>query len=143
MTIAEKKNALLTRLSAIKNSQERFAHLIALSRQQPPLESQFKTDTYRVEGCLAKLWFVAEFRDGRCYFRADSESAIVKSVAVLLCDFYNAQAPEEIVSTDPSFFESVGISQHLTQNRRNSLSKIWEKIRSFAEAHIAPEQMAA
>ncbi|MBA4149740.1 MAG: SufE family protein [Verrucomicrobia bacterium] len=139
MTIAEKKQALLAQLSAIKNSQERFAHLISLARQQPPLEPEFKTDAYRVEGCLAKLWFVATFRDGRCYFRTDSDSAIVKSVAALLADFYSGQTPKEILTTDPSFLETVGISQHLTQNRRNSLGKVWEKIRAFAGAHADPE----
>ena len=136
MTIAEKKETVLAQLTAIKNSQERFAHLIACGRQKPALEKEFKTETFRVEGCLAKLWFVSEFRDGRCYFRADSDSAIVKGIASVLCDFYSGHTPEEIVTIDPSFFEKVGITQHLTPNRRNSLSKVWEKIRGFAEAQI-------
>ena len=135
MTIVEKREAVLGRLAAIKNSQERFAHLIAQGRQQPVLEENFRTEAHRVEGCLAKLWFVAEFRDGRCYFRADSDSAIVKGVASLLCSFYSGHLPEEIVVTDPSFLEKVGITQHLTPNRRNSLSRVWEKIRTFAAAH--------
>lgn len=140
MTIAEKKEALLSQFSAIRNSQERFAHLVALARMQPPLEPEFKTDAFRVEGCLAKLWFVPSFRDGRCYFRTDSDSAIVKSIASLLADFYSGQTPEEILGTDPAFLEAVGISQHLTQNRRNSLAKIWEKIRSFSTAASSPVQ---
>jgi len=135
MTIAEKKDALLAELSGIRNSQERFAHLISLARKQPPLEPEFKTDAYRVEGCLAKLWFVPSYRDGKCFFRADSDSAIVKSIASLLCEFYSGQTPEEVLAVDPSFLESVGISQHLTQNRRNSLTKVWEKIRTFAAEH--------
>ncbi len=137
MTITEKKATLIAELSAIKNSQERFSYLISRSKKLPALETEFKTDGFRVEGCLAKLWFVSDFREGRCYFHSDSDSAIVKSVASLLCDFYSDQPPEEIISTDPSFLESVGISQHLTQNRRNSLTKIWERIRSFAAQQIA------
>src|SRR5688572_380419 len=109
MTIAEKKQALLNQFSGIKNSQERFALLVSMARQQPALEPEFKTDAYRVEGCLAKLWLVPTFRDGKCYFRTDSDSAIVKSVAALLSDFYTGQPPAEILSTDPSFLETVGI----------------------------------
>lgn len=138
MTIAEKKEAVLAQLAAIKNSQERFAHLIAHGRQQAPLEAAFKTDTFRVQGCLAKLWFVSDVRENRCYFRADSDSAIVKGVASVLCDFYSGHTPEEIVTIDPSFLEKVGITQHLTPNRRNSLSRIWEKIRGFASAQTSP-----
>ena len=136
MTLAEKRDALLHQLTAIKNSQERFAHLIAEGRRQPSLEAHFKTEAFRVEGCLARLWLVPEFREGCCYFRADSDSAIVKGVASVLCDFYSGHVPEEIVTIDPSFFEKVGITQHLTPNRRNSLSKVWEKIRGFALAQM-------
>jgi cysteine desulfuration protein SufE len=131
MTLAEKQQQLVATLGDIKNSQDRFAHIVQYGRGKS-LDAPFKTDAFRVEGCLAKLWFVPEFRDGKCYFRADSDSAIVKGIAALLCDFYSGHPPSEIVATDPSFLEKVGITQHLTQNRRNSLSKIWDKIHDFA-----------
>lgn len=144
MTIAEKKAAVLAKLSAIKNSQERFAHVIGEGRQAAPLEPPFKTEAFRVEGCLAKLWFVPKFRDGKCYFQTDSDSAIVKGIAAILCQFYSGQTPQEIIAHDPSFFEQVGITQHLTPNRRSSLSKIWEKIRGFALIHLpCDEKLAA
>jgi cysteine desulfuration protein SufE len=143
MTIVEKKNAVLVRLAAIKNPQERFAHVVSHGRQSVPLEPAFKTDAFRVEGCLAKLWFVPEFRDGKCHFQADSDSAIIKGIATILCDFYSGQTPEDVLSVDPSFLEKVGITQHLTPNRRNSLSKVWEKIRNFALSHGADQKLAA
>ena len=132
MTIADKQRELLTRLGNIRNAQERFAYVVACGRNAPPLEAVFKTDAYKVEGCLAKLWFVPETRDGRCYFKTDSDSAIVKGIATLLCDFYSGQTSAEILSVDPSFLEQGGINQHLTPNRRNSLGKIWDKIREYA-----------
>ncbi len=135
MTIIEKKDALLAKLSAIRNPQERFSYVVAQARQAPPLDVADKSDANRVEGCLAKLWFVAEFRDGKCFFRTDSDSAIVKGIAAMLCDFYSSCTPDEVLSVDPTFLEKAGISQHLTPNRRNSLSRIWEKIRGFAEEH--------
>ncbi len=132
MMIAEKQQELVAALAGLKTSQDRFAYLVRRGRQQTPLESPFKTDAYRVEGCLAKVWFVPEFREGRCYFETDSDSAIVKGIAVVLCEFYSGQTPEEIIRTDPSFLETAGINQHLTPNRRNSLARIWEMIRDFA-----------
>jgi cysteine desulfuration protein SufE len=135
MTLPEKREHLLATLGAIKIPQERFAHVVQAGRERS-LDAEFKTDAFRVEGCLAKLWFVPEFRDGKCLFRADSDSAIVKGIAVMLCDFYSGHAPAEILAVNPAFLETVGITQHLTQNRRNSLSKIWERIQAFASAHI-------
>jgi cysteine desulfuration protein SufE len=141
MNLLEKQQELLNTLSGIKNSQERFAYVVTRGRKSPSLDPSFKTDAYRVEGCLAKLWFVPRYSDGKCFFATDSDSAIVKGIATMLCDFYSGHSPEEIVTIDPSFLEQAGINQHLTPNRRNSLSKIWEQIRAFALAHVVPQEV--
>jgi cysteine desulfuration protein SufE len=135
MNLMDKRTEWLEEFSAIRNSQERFAAVIRKGQGTPALPSEFKTDAYRVEGCLAKLWFLPEFRDGKCFFRADSDSAIVKGIASMLCDFYSDAAPAEILAMDPSFLEKGGITQHLTPNRRNSLARVWEMIKHFAESH--------
>lgn len=90
----------------------------------------------RVPGCLANLWLVAETRDGRCFFQCDSDSQIVRAVAGLLCDFYSNAAAAEILALPPDFLEQAGINQHLTANRRNVLSRVWERIRGFAAEQV-------
>jgi len=135
MKLAEKQQQLTAELSALKNGQDRFAHLVERVRQLPPLAPEFRTENNLLPGCLAKLWFVSEFRDGRCFFRCDSDSLVVKAIAGLLCDFYSDQPPAEILAHNPDFLAPLGITQHLTPNRRNALAKVWERIRQFAEAH--------
>jgi cysteine desulfuration protein SufE len=137
MTIAEKQRPLTAALGAFKTAQDRLGFVVGQGRKAPPLEPEFKTDAFRVEGCLAKVWLVPALVDGRCQFRADSDSAIVKGVAVLLCDFYSGQPPEEIAQTSPDFLEKLGITQHLTPNRRNSLGKIWQTMQGFARGCLA------
>ena len=136
MTIAEKQKELVAVLSGINNSQDRFAWLVKRGREHFPLDAPQKTDAVRVAGCLAKVWLVTEFSNGKCYFRTDSDSAIVKGIAAVLCEFYSDQTPAEVLTVSPAFLELFGINQHLTPNRRNSLSRIFEKIRNFAEGHI-------
>ena len=136
MTLAEKKQELLARLARCHGAQERLAWLVAKARRQPPLESTCKTDAFRVAGCLSKLWLVADCREGRCFFRCDSDSQIVKAIAGLLCEFYSGQEPAEILAHDPAFLGDVGITQHLTGNRRNALTRVWEKIRACAESNL-------
>lgn len=89
-------------------------------------------------GCLANLWLVAETRAGRCYFQCDSDSQIVRAVAGLLCDFYSGHTPAEILAMEPDFLEQVGINQHLTANRRNVLSRVWERILACAQKAATP-----
>ncbi len=102
------------------------------ARQRPALAAELKTEAHRIPGCLANLWLVAEFREGLCWFQCDSDSQVVRAVAGLLCDFYSGQKPAEIVAVEPGFLEQVGINQHLTSNRRNVLSRVWERMRTFA-----------
>jgi TatD DNase family protein len=61
----------------------------------------------------------------------------VKGVAGLLCEFYSGHAPAEILACEPSFLREAGITQHLTPNRRNGLARVWERIRDFAQSHLA------
>ncbi len=140
MTLAEKKRQLLDTISLIRDQQLRLSWLVEQARQRPLLPAEFRTEDRLVPGCTARLWLVTEFREGRCYFRCDSDSLIVKSIAGLLCDFYSGATPGEIPPNPPDFLASAGINQHLTSNRRNALTRVWEHIRHFAEAaslHVA------
>lgn len=132
MNLAEKQVALTARLAALKNGQDRLAFLVEKARQRSPPAPEFRVDENLVPGCLAKLWFAPELCDGKCFFVCDSDSLVVKAIAGLLCEFYSGHAPAEILAHDPGFLAPLGITQHLTPNRRNALSKVWERIRQFA-----------
>jgi cysteine desulfuration protein SufE len=133
MNLAEKQQQLTARLSVFANGQDRLAGLVAEAKQRPASPPELRLDKNLVPGCLAKLWFSAAFRDGKCYFDSDSDSLVVKAIAGLLCEFYSEQTPAEIQAHDPAFLAPLGITQHLTPNRRNALGKMWERIRGFAE----------
>lgn len=133
MNLAEKQNQLTAQLAALKNGQDRLALLVEKAKSRPSLAPELRADKNLIPGCLAKLWFVAESRDGKCFYDCDSDSLIVKAIAGLLCDFYSDQSPAEILAHDPGFLAPLGITQHLTPNRRNALAKVWERIREFAE----------
>jgi cysteine desulfuration protein SufE len=135
MNLAEKQQQLTAELSALKNGQDRLALLVERTKKLPPLAPESRIEQNLIPGCLAKLWFIAEIRDGKCFFACDSDSLVVKAIAGLLCDFYSGQVPAEILAHDPEFLAPLGITQHLTPNRRNALAKIWERIRQFAEAN--------
>ncbi len=137
-SLAAKRDALLARLGGFRHPQERLQWLVEQARQRPGLAAESKTEAHRVPGCMANLWLVAEAREGRCHFRCDSDSQIVRAVAGLLCDFYSGQTPAEILAMEPGFLEQVGINQHLTANRRNVLSRVWERICACAQSAVTP-----
>jgi cysteine desulfuration protein SufE len=136
MSLDEKKRELVEDLSLLPSAQDRLMYIVDQAKRTPHLPPEYRTDIYRVEGCLSNLWFVPEFNEGRCFFKVDADSHIVRGIALLLASYYSGETPFEILKHDPSFLGEVGITQHLSPNRRNGLSRLWEKIRGFAATHI-------
>ncbi len=143
MTLAEKKAELVEELSFIEDPQERFAYIIDEARGQPSLPEDLRIDSFRIEGCQSQLWLVPRFENGLCYFETDSDAVITKGVAGLLTRLYSGSKPGEILENEPDFLATVGITQHLTPNRRNGLSNVWKKIRSFAESCLQEQAGAS
>lgn len=142
MTLTQKQDELTSQLASFKTGQDRLAWLVERVRQRPPIPAEFRVDANLVPGCLARLWLVPQFSNGRCRFVSDSDALIVKAIAGLLCDFYSDQLPEDILAHDPGFLGKLGVTQHITPNRRNALSRVWENIRRFAEEHASAKRAA-
>lgn len=134
MTLAEKQDRIVEEITLIPDPYERLGYIVDRGKKAEGLAEDLRIDSFKIEGCMSQLWVVPEFREGRCYFRSESDSAIVKGIASLLCDFYSGQTPEEIAENDAAFLGEVGITQHLSPNRRNGLSRIVESIQRFARS---------
>ena len=81
-------------------------------------------DQFLVRGCISKAWLFPQFNEGTVTFKADSEAMIVKGIIALLLEVYNEATPTEILGEDGSFLSEVGVTQHLSSNRRNGLSNV-------------------
>lgn len=136
-SLAKKKDALLATLLVFPDPLARLEYLIDEARAMEALPAEQCTEENRIQGCLSNLWFVSEVRDGRCFFSCEADSLVVKSIAGLLCRFYSGATPAEILALDPSFLREAGITEHLSSNRRNALTKVWGRIKRTAESAAA------
>ena len=132
--IDDRKNAVREEYGYFGSPQELFEYIIMKNKSAAPLEKEFKTDEYLVKGCVSSLWLVPSFADGKCRFKSDADSIITRGIAALVCSLYDGLTPDEVLGFDPSFLEELGISAHLTPNRRNGLSQLCKKIAAFAES---------
>ncbi len=133
--LSEKHRQWSAELRAVQDAQERLALLVARAKKAPPYPETLRTPEHQIPGCLSKLWFAASLDQGVCTFRCDSDSAIVKGIATLWCEFFTGATPQEVVSYQGDFLAEAGIQQHLSPNRRSGLGKLTERIRAFAAAH--------
>jgi cysteine desulfuration protein SufE len=135
-TLAQRREALVAELEPFADHHERFQYVIDRAKSAPALSAELKLDAFLIEGCTSNLWLVPSLEAGRCHFRCDADSLITKGVASLVCEFYDGAPAAEIAETDADFLSTVGITQHLSPNRRNGLTNLVGKIRGFARAAV-------
>ena len=134
MKLKENKESLVAEITLIPDAYERLGYIIDSGKNAKGLSEDLRIDTFKIEGCMSQLWVVPEYKNGLCHYQSESDSAIVKGIANLICDFYSGALPKEIVETSADFLSEVGITQHLSPNRRNGLSRIVETIKRFAKS---------
>ncbi|MCX6125371.1 MAG: SufE family protein [Proteobacteria bacterium] len=137
ISIVEKKLKIVDELSAITDSNYRYKYIINKGRELETISDDTKQDKYLIEGCISRAWLIPELRDGRIYFFADSEAAIVKGIMAILLEVYSGNYPAENLGLSSEFLREVGITEHLSMNRRNGLSSVIKQIMLYSAAYKA------
>lgn len=137
MTLLEKQQQLIENYRIIDDSQERLAAIVDDARKMPALPDIERTEANRVKGCISQAWIVAGLREGRCYFRSDADSPLVRGLLKLICELYSGATPAEVSATEPLLFEELGVARNLSPTRLNGLRSVRAKIREFAAAGVS------
>lgn len=112
---------------------ERYQYLMDLGRSLPPLPPGDRREQERLRGCQARSWLIAEQTpDGRLYFRAASESAIVAGLLALMLRVYSGRMPQEILRTEPHFLKQSGLEEHLSPHRQTGIAHILARLHEVA-----------
>ena len=138
MPLSRKLQQVVEDLAVIDGPQERLALLVDRAKHAPPLPASERTDAHRVPGCMSVVWLVPELRDGRCYFRCDAESPMVRGLVSFVCEFFSGFSPHAIAGTEVDPLDPLGIARNLSPTRRNGLTAVRKAIRAFAAKHTTP-----
>jgi len=114
---------------------ERYRHLMDLGRQLEPLTDDERTDSNKVRGCASQVWLVSEPRDGRLYFRGDSDSDIVRGLVAVLVRLFSGRPAIEVLDFDiRSAFARLGFESAISAQRSNGFFSMVQRLRRDAEA---------
>lgn len=138
VNLADKQQDLIAKWRVIEDPQERLAAIVARAKKWPSPADEDRTEATRVPGCVSRVWLVGTLENGRCRFRMDADSPLVKGLVALLCELYDGEAPDEIMSVEPNLFDSLGLTRQLSATRLNGLASVRLAIRAFAEKCAAP-----
>ncbi len=133
-TIREREQEIVEDFSLFDTWEEKYEYIIDLGKKLPPLEEQFKKEENIIKGCQSTVWLVAEYRDGRVYYQADSNAVIVKGIISMLIRVLSGQRPEDILEAPLDFIREIGMMNHLAQTRSNGLLAMIKQIKHYALA---------
>jgi cysteine desulfuration protein SufE len=134
-TIAEIEQEIIEEFSLLDSWDEKYEYIIDLGKKLAPLEEQYKIDENKVKGCQSTVWLVADYRDGKVFYMAESDAVIVKGLISILIRVLSGQKPEHIVNARLNFIQEIGMTTHLAQTRSNGLLSMVKQMKNFALAY--------
>ena len=140
MTINELQDNVIEEFSVFDDWMDKYALLIDLGNSLPPLDEKYKTESNLIEGCQSRVWFRADYADGKIIFQGESDAVIVKGIVSLLINILSGHTPQEILDADLYFIDKVGLKEHLSPTRSNGLVAMVKQMRLYAMAYRAKEQ---
>jgi cysteine desulfuration protein SufE len=112
VNLAAKQQQMIEGLALIEDSQERLSAVVDRAKSRPLLSEAERTEANRVKGCVSLAWIIGEVREGRCLFRSDADSPLVRGLLILICDLYSGATPVEVAAVEPVLLETLGLAQN-------------------------------
>jgi cysteine desulfuration protein SufE len=129
---AARQETLRRTLGAIADPHERLSVAIGWKNALQPLREEERTEANRVPGCVSRVWLVPEMEGGRCRFRMDAESPLVRGLVGMLCGIYDGATPEDVVREELMVLEETGLLRNLSPTRQNGLAAVRRALVEFA-----------
>jgi len=133
--IEEIEQEIIEEFSLFDNWDDKYEYIIDLGKKLAPLEDQYKRDENKVKGCQSTVWLVADYQDGRIFYKAESDAVIVKGLISMLIRVLSGQTPDDIVNAKLDFIREIGMISHLAQTRSNGLLSMVKQMKNYALAY--------
>ena len=133
--IEDIEKEIIDEFSLFDSWDDKYEYIIDLGKKLPPLDNKYKTDENRVRGCQSTVYLVADYKDGRVYYKAESDAVIVKGLISMLIRVLSGQKPDDIVKAPLDFIREIGMITHLAQTRSNGLLAMVKQMKNYALAY--------
>ena len=139
LTINEIQDEIIEEFSGLDDWMDRYQLLIDMGGETELLPDSDKVEQNLIDGCQSRVWLVCDEKEGRLYFRAESDALIVKGIVTLLIRVLSGHTPDEILDADLYFIEKIGLREHLSPTRSNGLLAMLKQMRAYAMAFKAKD----
>jgi len=134
MTIKEKQQEIVSDFEFLEDWEQKYEYIIDLGKELKGISEDKKTEDNLIKGCQSKVWIDAEFKEGKLFFEVDSDGILPKGIVSMLSSIYSGHSTQEILESDFSFIEKIGLQEFLSPSRANGLMAMTKQIKFYAVA---------
>ena len=131
-SLKEVKEDIIEEFAEFDEWLDKYEYIIDLGKSLASYPEDKKTDEYLIKGCQSRVWLDAKMENGVLVFNADSDAIITKGIISLLIRIYSGRTPEEILSSDFSGVEKIGLKENLSPTRANGLVSMIQTMKKLA-----------
>lgn len=133
-SIAEQEAEIIEEFSLADDWEIQTELILDHAKQLKPMDAAYKTEVYRIRGCISQVWLKASYQDGLVHFEADSDSELTKGLIALLIRVLDQQTPQAIAHASLGFMEQIGLKSLLTSQRQGGLAAMVKQMKHYAIA---------
>ena len=135
--ITEIENEIVEEFALFDSWDDKYEYIIDLGKKLPELEPEHKVNENKVRGCQSTVWLVADYENGKIFYKAESDAVIVRGLISLLIRVLSGHTPDEILAAPLGFIQRIGMNTHLAQTRSNGLLAMVKQMKNYALAFKA------
>ena len=139
-TLKQVQDEIIEEFNAFDDWMDRYSYLIEISNDLSPLDPEFKTNEYVIDGCQSKVWLHADLKEDVILFEADSDAIITKGIVALLIRVLSGRTPEEIKDADLYFIDKIGLKENLSPTRSNGLLAMVRQMKLYGLAYFTKQK---
>ena len=129
-----KLDQIVERLKGTADPKRRYEYVLWLAKKLQPLPEEFRTDAFKVKGCVSQVYVVGQLVEGKLHWQGDSDAAITKGLLALLIEGLEGLEPAAAAAIDASVLAETGLQASLTPSRANGFLNILRLMQAQAVA---------
>jgi cysteine desulfuration protein SufE len=134
MSIAAKEAEIIEEFGMFEDWTDKYEYIIDLGRSLPVIDADLKNEDHLIKGCQSQVWLDAFYDGEKVHFKGDSDAQIPKGIVSLLVRVMTDESPEEIVNSELSYIDQIGLKEHLSPTRANGLVSMVKQMKMYALA---------
>lgn len=134
MGITDTLEDIRSELELFENDLDKYDYIIELGKQLEGLDQEFKSDAYKVQGCVSNVWINYHVEEGRIVFEADSDAQIVRGLVQILLMLFSKRTSQEILKFEMEDLSQLGLQEIITPGRQNGLASMIKRILQIAQS---------